>query len=93
MKVYVVQGFTGDKDTYVEWPVLAFTDLELAKMFVDEMFDVYEEFPDKIPRHKYEKAVLYEAMQDYDPLFNEKEKGVGYFINGVELVEFKTDDV
>lgn len=93
MHIFVVSGFTGDKDTYVEWPVLAFTDVELAKMFVDEMMDIYEEFPDTYSRHPYEKAVLYDAMQDYDPLFKEKEKGVGYFINGVELVEFEVDDV
>ena len=88
MQIFVVQGFTGDKETYIEWPVMAFTDLELAKMFVDEMFDVYQEFPDKQPRHSYEKAVLYEAMKDYDPLFNEKEKGVGYYISKVELIDY-----
>ena len=88
MHIFVVSGFTGDKDTYVEWPVLAFTDVELAKMFVDEMFDVYQEFPDRQPRHAYERAVLEEVMKDYDPLFNEKEKGVGYYISKVELIDY-----
>lgn len=90
--VYVVVGFTGKNETYEEWQVLVFKDPLLAELFLDELMNIYLEFPNKRPRSRYEKSVLYESMKEFDPLFREKENGVGYYMSRVKMVEKELED-
>lgn len=68
MKVYIVQGSTGEWDDYCEWAVCVCATEEIAERKIKELKDLMKEI--KPNRYDYESIKKMRSHEKGDPKFN-----------------------
>ena len=85
MKIYIVQGSTGEYSDHMEWPVRAFDSERKAQDFVNKLSEEYRFLKQKYGHHGFSWYCHIEEENMTDPNMRSDYTGTNYSYFEIEL--------